>query len=577
MADSTIPYQNPVTINGLLDAESLVVGGTTVKRERVQVTGSADTEIAEVIAGAPGTSAMALATRSVSYGIRDNGEHQAIAVTGEGHQEVAIHNPTLPFGAVHTEKLTPIFQCDAVYGVNTTESRTTITLSGTVTAANNLHTCSTGTTSGAAATLQSRKRLRYRPGQGLVCRFTALWSAPVASSVVIAGVGTSESGLYFGYNGTSFGILHATGGVREIQTLTVTTASTATNDYVVTLGGVSFTATATNNSSLIKTAYEIAAGTYAGWTCMQRGATVVFLANSAGDKTGTFTLAQTGAATPAAGSYVETLAGIASTDTWIPQSSWNGDKLDGSGASGMTLDTTKGNVFQIGVQYLGFGPIVFQVKMTPSSGVDTSRFVIVHTLRSPNSRTTTTLSQPSFPFTMTAYSTGSTTNVSVSSGSHAGFIAGDHVLTGPRMSYFDTSTAVTTGAYYTLMTIRNDLVFQGRPNQAVVRLISIGGAHDDATPVAMHLIKNATLVGTPNFTAWSASSCTYTDTAATTCTITDNSQIVFTMPVGASGSGTFAFSDIITLQPGETITLAATTVVGTSTYTMMTLNTREDQ
>jgi len=108
-------------------------------------------------------------------------------------------------------------------------------------------------------------------------------------------------------------------------------------------------------------------------------------------------------------------------------------------------------------------------------------------------------------------------------------------------------------------------------------LISVGAAHDDTTPVACHVIKNATLVGTPSFSAWSTNSCTYVDTAATTCTIANNEQIIFTMPIGASGSGIFAFTDEITLQPGETVTLAATTVTGTSTYTMMTLNTREDQ
>lgn len=50
-----------------------------------------------------------------------------------------------------------------------------------------------------------------------------------------------------------------------------------------------------------------------------------------------------------------------------------------------------------------------------------------------------------------------------------------------------------------------------------------------------------------------------------------------TMPIGASGTSIFSFNDEITLQPGETVTLAATTVTGTATYTLMTLNTREDQ
>ena len=524
----------------------------------------------------PTTEAAYVTMPSGLQGTDDSGNLQELAVTSEGHLEVAIHDPLLPFGSLHTEKLSPIFQTDAVYGLNTAEVRTTTNATGSVTGTSNLFTCATGATSGAFATLQSRRRLRYRPGQGVVARFTALWSAPVASSVVVAGIGTAESGLYFGYSGTTFGVLHSRGGVREIQTLTVTTASTATNNYVVTLNDVVFNITATNNGSTTKTAYEIASGTYAGWTAEQRGATVVFLSNDAGVKSGAFSLAQTGAGAPAAGSWVETLAGVASSDTWVAQADWNGDKLDGTGTSGVTLTKTNGNVFQIAVQYLGFGSIKFQVEVTPT-GANNPIFVTVHTIKAPNTRTTPTLTQPSFPFTMAAYSAGSTTNVSVSCASFAGFVEGDQKLIGPRQSYFKTSTAVTTGAYYALMTIRNDNVYNGRANQAVVRLISVGAAHDDTTPVACHVIKNATLVGTPSFAAWSTSSCTYVDTAATTCTITNNEQIIFTMPIGASGSGIFAFNDEITLQPGETVTLAATTVTGTSTYTMMTLNTREDQ
>ena len=517
------------------------------------------------------------------YGQNDTGETVPAAMTAEGHLEVAIHAPRNPFGSVHVESLRPVFQCDAVYGINTQNVIATTgraiagSGSGSATAASNLFTCSTGTTSYSFGTIQSRKRLRYRAGQGIVGRFAALWSAPAANSIVVAGLGHAESGFYFGYNGTSFGILHATGGVREVQTLTVTTASTATNNYNVTLpNGTVVNVTATNNSNTARTAYEISQGTYPGWTAVQRGSTVVFLASSAGPVTGTFALAQSGAGVPAAGSCVETTAGVSTTDSWVAQASWNGDKLDGTGASGVTLDPTKGNVFQIGVQYLGFGAIEFKVEVCDDEG-NNADYVTVHTLRFPNARTSVHLSNPSLPFTMAAYSAGSTTNVSVSCGSFAGFIEGDKVLTGPRMNYSRTSTAVSTGAYYAFMTIRNAVVYSNRACQAVINLLSFGAAHDDATPVTFYLLRNATLVGNPSFSQWSTSSATYVDTAATTATVTDNAQIIFAITVGQSGSIHIPFSDDVTLQPGESITIAATTVTGTATYASISLNTREDQ
>lgn len=531
-------------------------------------------------------------TPNVLRATTDDGTVIAVPATAEGHLEVAIHSPRTPFGALHTESLTPEFQVDAVYGINPREVTTTtghaVTAgaanSGTNTGTNNLFKCSTGTTQYSFATIQSRKRLRYRAGQGVVGRFTALWSAPAALSTVVAGFGTAESGFYFGYNGTSFGILHSTGNFREVQTLTITTASTATNDYNVQLDGVTTNITATNNGSTVKTAYEISKGVYPGWEASQVGSTVVFLAASTGNKAGAFSIAQSGAGTPTAGSFVETTAGSSTADTWIAQTAWNGDKLDGTGASGVTLDTTLGNVFQIDIQYLGFGGVVFKVEVCPDG--NNPDFVTVHTIAAPNTRTSVTINQPSFPFTMAAYSGGSVTDVSVSCGSFAGFLEGQKILTGPRMTPFvETSGFVgsTAATYYPLFTIRNELTHthnggvSSRSNQSLVYLLSISCAHDDLTPVTFYLIRNATLLGTPNFTRFDIESCIYWDKAATTCSYTNNSAVQFAYTLGQSTGGAFAFTDEVSIQPGETYTLAARAVTGTATYVNASLNTREDQ
>jgi hypothetical protein len=336
------------------------------------------------------------------------------------------------------------------------------------------------------------------------------------------------------------------------------------------------TVVAVTTGSTTAVAYQLSKATYVGWDAEQVGATVRFLANSVGDKTGAFTLSSTGTT---AGTFAETLAGVAATDTWYPQTAWNGDVCDGSNStsnkSGYNLDPSKGNVFQIDITYLGFGPIIFKL-MTTSSG-NNPIYTVVHVLKFPNTRTATTISQPSFPFTMAAYSAGSTTDVSVSVGSFAGFVAGQKNLTGPRMTYSQSSTAVTAAAYKALLTVRNDRTYRTRANQAVVNLLSFGGAIEDTTPVTVLLIRNATLAGTPNFQAWSPSSCTDVDTAATTCTFTDNDQVILSIPIGAGSSGFFSFEDDVTLQPGETVTLAAITVTGTAQYVLATLNTREDQ
>lgn len=520
----------------------------------------------------------------------DAGKLRIVPCTAEGHPEVAIHAPRLPFGSVHTERMEPIFQVDGVYGINSFLVNTTTGLSagvgsgsGSVSSANNLMTCATGTTALSFATLQSRRRLRYRPGQGVVLRFAGLFSEPAASSIVVAGCGTAESGYFFGYNGTEFGILFSTGGVREIHTLTITTASTATDDYVVTLpNGAEVTVAATANSSTTTTAYEISRGTFPGWIASALGSTVVFVASSVGPVSGSFSLAQTGAGTPAAGSDAETVAGVAATDTWIPQDEWNGDVMDGSGSasnpSGYTLDPQFGNVYQIGIQYLGFGAVTFSIEAAPTG--NNPNFVTVHTIRFPGTRTTPTQSQPSFPFTMAAYSAGSTTNVSVSVSSFAGFNEGEIKNLGPRVSYF-TETAVTSStlAYVPIMTVKNKTVHAERPNQSVSHLVSIGGASKSNTGLTkFYLIRNATLTGGANFVDYDDGiSTTSWDTTATGCTFSGNSQVIWSGTVSEAGDFNVAFRDEqITIQPGESVTLAVRSVTATASC-VGSLNTREDQ
>jgi len=48
-----------------------------------------------------------------------------------------------------------------------------------------------------------------------------------------------------------------------------------------------------------------------------------------------------------------------SSDTTVDQSAWNLDKLDGTGASGLTLDVTKAQIFTIDYQWLGVGRVRF--------------------------------------------------------------------------------------------------------------------------------------------------------------------------------------------------------------------------
>lgn len=515
--------------------------------------------------------------RTIIGGETDSGDEKFLAMTAEGHAEVAIHAPRLPFGSVHTENLTPVFQSDAVYGLNTGQVEYSSSLGGTITGSNSVFKISTGTTQYAQAQLQSRKRLRYRAGQGVVGRFTAIYSTPATSSYQVAGFGHAEDGLFFGYKDTDFGILYSRKGVREVQTLTITVASSHSESVTVTLNGTAYTVAVTNSANIQRTVYEIASGTFAGWKAYPQGATIVFVSDSVGNKTGSFSLS----GTSAAGTFAETKAGAAASETFIKQTDWNGDKLDGSGPSGVTLNPLKGNVFQVGIQYLGFGSFVFSVEVGHTG--NNPDFVVVHTIDNPNSLTATSLGNPSFPFTMAVYSAGSTTDISISVGSFAGFIEGAKVLQGNRFSYFASSTAATSADYRALFTILNPRYYGGRSNQAVINLLSVSAALKHTQPAVFYLIRNGTLAGNPNFATLSSISCSLWDTAATTVTWTSGEQLLWTGHLGETGqldhhfgNGTFNAEEI-TLQPGEFVTLAVRSLANNVAYATGAINTREDQ
>ena len=73
---------------------------------------------------------------------------------------------------------------------------------------------------------------------------------------------------------------------------------------------------------------------------------------------------------------------VNSVDTWYPQTSWNTEKMTAGEINSMTLDPTKGNVYEIQFQYLGFGQIEFSVENS-----STGAFDVVHVIRFANTST----------------------------------------------------------------------------------------------------------------------------------------------------------------------------------------------
>jgi hypothetical protein len=503
----------------------------------------------------------------------DSGNEIMLKADAHQHLEISVHKPTNPFGSLNVSELHPIFQHDAVYGINANNILSTVNASGTAGASDGAFVCTTGTTIYGAGSITSLERAIYRPGQGIVGRFTASFTTPIANSYQIGGFGSPEDGVYIGAVGATNGLLYSTRGAREVQTLTISTKSSTAENMTVTLNGTNFTVAVTNGASTVTTAYEISQGTYTGWRAESIGSTVVFIAQTVGDKTGSFSIT----ASTAIGSFAETRAGVALTEVFVSQSSFNMDTLDGNGPSGLIIDWTKLNVFQVHIQFLGAGACTWFVQHCPEGNDPV--WLPFHTFAFPNSRTQTNFRNPTFQFQLTAYSAGSSgTNLTVKCGSFAAFNEGNRSIHGDRYSYINSSTGVGAAVYLPLFTIRNTRYFGGITNQSVIKILDVGASIKHTSPVVIYLFKNATLVGSPNFSQYSSSSISYVDTAATSCTISDNSKLIWSGPLGETGELFHEFNgQEIRVLPGDTITVAARSITGTPAYVVCTLNTKEFQ
>jgi hypothetical protein len=146
-----------------------------------------------------------------------------------------------------------------------------------------------------------------------------------------------------------------------------------------------------------------------------------------------------------------TSASLGTTQT-VTQSNWNGDKFDGTGDSGVTIDVTKGNIFWLDVEWLGVGDVRtgFFIDGKP---------VVAHTFYNTNKNSTTYMTTACLPLRYeienTAGQTGSSTmrqicSTILSEGGYEGFSRRYNVTHSGTTPH----TLTTAGTQYPLVAIR---------------------------------------------------------------------------------------------------------------------------
>lgn len=180
-------------------------------------------------------------------------------------------------------------------------------------------------------------------------------------------------------------------------------------------------------------------------------------------------------------------------DTLVAQSSWNLDKLDGTGTSGLTLDVTKSQIFTIDFQWLGVGSIRFGLDI---NGVN----VYVHEMLNANLTGVVYVKTPSLPVRYEIVNSGvsaSATTLEQICSSVAS--EGGYALPGQEFSVGNGVTRIAVTTRRPILAIRLKSAFPaGEPNRRVARFLDweASARTNDAYFELMHMHDPISITGT---------------------------------------------------------------------------------
>lgn len=410
-----------------------------------------------------------------------------------GRSTVGIKAPATEFQRVQVTEPTPLTQVDFSYGVPSGAFvQTNSSGTGAIAGFKGYADISTGGgAAGAYATMFTTRNVRFRDGQGCEAYIVCKLDAPQAGTVQLVGAFSAEDGYAAGYGYAADGVTPSvepcvhikSGGVRQAETLTLSGVSGA-GTVDIALSGVT-TNVAVTASTLARNAWEIASATFPGWRAYAIAETVIFIAESVGALAGGAYAAASG--TPCAGAFATTTTGDAGTDVWVPQSSWNVDKLDGTGPSRATVDPTAWNTLRI----------TYSDTSAEWAWYAGGQFVPFHRVRAADS---TLVTNSALPIQATCYNVqGVAGSKSLSVAGFAGMLSGPLRRIGARRGDAVRVTGVTTTAQ-PISSYRLAPLFQG-PNTATAYAFSgdvsfpqLSVINGGTNPCIVSIVINANIV-----------------------------------------------------------------------------------
>lgn len=181
-------------------------------------------------------------------------------------------------------------------------------------------------------------------------------------------------------------------------------------------------------------------------------------------------------------------------DSFIAQSEFNKDKLDGSGESGIVLNPSFGNIFRISYGFLGFANITFSVLDK------TNKWVAFHIIEYANKYTQTHITNTYLPIFANMSNGSTSNNIYAHFGSvEAGVVDGGGVDVTGR-SFSAKIDSLVTGTNTTIALFHNKATYATKVNMipSLLTLVTASAEGTQNVNIALYKIKltDITIVGT---------------------------------------------------------------------------------
>lgn len=234
---------------------------------------------------------------------------------------------------------------------------------------------------------------------------------------------------------------------------------------------------------------------------------------------------------------------VGGVENWIYQDDWNIDKK-------VNFDPTKGNVFQIQYQWLGYGMQYFYMED------ENGNLELVHKIRYANENTETSVLNPNLPLSAHVVNTGNTTPITLRTPSAIAGLAGDAFNDAISTNVSeDANRAISAVPDNPLISFRLQDTYKGKANRLFSQVLRAVFGTEANKPVIIRAFASGTVTGgTWDYISEEVSPLEYNNT--------------FTSFSGGVKIGTFPMAKIDTLEinfgttffrmyPGQQITLVA--------------------